>query len=154
MRSINFLIIFLVFFGCKDDQVNPDTTEIKIGEEFELEYKTSGKVIAKATNAALEFTLQSVSDSRCPENANCFWAGNAKVNGKIKSNESDEQLELVFCIGDCSSEGHPEGYTIQDTVDFDLDDKSYMAVLKAVTPFPSLIDTADTKTVLVEILEK
>ncbi|UZR98627.1 hypothetical protein [Chondrinema litorale] len=154
MRLISFLFIFLLMFSCKDDQVNPDTTEFKIGEEFELEYKIDEKVLSTATNLALEFTLQSVSDSRCPENANCFWAGNTKVNGEIKSKESDEQIELDFCLGDCFSEGHPEGYTIQDTVDFDLDDKSYMAVLKAVTPFPSLIDTADTKTVLVEILEK
>lgn len=60
--------------GCSSSTTGPKAA--KLGEPFELAYSES--TLIRGTGLTLTFTALG-EDSRCPEGAQCFWQGNARV---------------------------------------------------------------------------
>ena len=150
MKLLCYFVLFLFFIGCKEENINPTKVNLELGEEFELQFQNNAKIKPVATNIDVEFKLLSVSESRCPEDVTCIWLGNVQVQGDVKSNSSNESVILDFCLGDCIEDGKSKVLE-QDTITFELDSKSYIAILKSVTPYPNTTKPQNTKKVLFEI---
>lgn len=73
-RKVVVVLLTLWVIGCNSSTTGP--TEIRLGEEFELRFGQS----AALSEAGIGVTFKALTeDSRCPEGAVCFWAGNARV---------------------------------------------------------------------------
>jgi len=80
----------------------------------------------------LSFSIEKISDSRCPKGAYCFWAGNVVLSFRINHNSS--QTDTLICDTACGN--NP----------FNL--YGYSWKILEVTPYPELqngIDQADYK---------
>ena len=53
----------------------------ELNTEFELNFEQTAEI--KNENLSIKF--QTVSDSRCPKGANCFWQGEGKVTLNVNS---------------------------------------------------------------------
>lgn len=76
------LVVFILFFaGChKDSETPTELNNPTLGDVF---YMKIGETVS-IKNEQLNFKFVYVpEDSRCPEGAVCFWAGNAAVIIKI-----------------------------------------------------------------------
>ncbi len=82
--AISGILLMALTFACKkDNNTLYRTTEIKYGES---------KVYADYN---LTINLDSVlSDSRCPQNVNCIWAGNAEV--RFIYSKDDKTVKFVL----------------------------------------------------------
>ncbi len=80
------------------------------------------------TLTALHLTVEEIADSRCPEDVQCVWAGEAKVKLLAASKTDTVKLDLVIS---------PEKNSKADTLSFDLNNKNYKALLYSVDPYPN-----------------
>ena len=99
------LILFLIFgMGCEKVVLSPEFT-IGTASDFRMNLPyttTDGKYILKITE---------VNDSRCPEGAECVWAGEVYLKGKWIENNDTTDFELHSVLID--QQKQPEGFTIQ-----------------------------------------
>ncbi len=61
----------------------PQPLKVQIGQEKK----------APGSGLRIKF-VELVEDSRCPENTNCIWAGNAKIKVRVAKNGRSKVLEL------------------------------------------------------------
>jgi hypothetical protein len=60
-------------------------TEIKLGKPFKLKRGAGFEYLGLYAKAGIKvYFLRVVSDSRCPINTECFWAGDAELEFSIK----------------------------------------------------------------------
>ncbi|MFC4143145.1 hypothetical protein [Pedobacter mendelii] len=118
MKYYPMVIICLIAmtFACKKRHET-----IKEVKEFKI--NTPNKV-ANAT-----FTVMSIIDNRCPEDANCVSPGSVSVYLKIQ--EDFEIHNLKFCVGDCKEIG-----AIDDII-INLSNVKYEIKLINVSPLPN-----------------
>jgi hypothetical protein len=78
MKHKLLFILILFLLGChKESPVQPEQKNAKLSESFEIK---AGETI-NIQNELLSFRFDSIlNDSRCPEGAYCFWAGNAALS--------------------------------------------------------------------------
>lgn len=122
------MLIILLFFAACSSTSGPHDYEL--GEEFEL--FLGKKATISPYRVAVTFA-DVLEDSRCPANANCFWAGNGKV--QIQVAKDDVQLNTFlephqasindFTIQLVGLEPYPE-YPIQ----FEKEDYKVRLVIK------------------------
>jgi hypothetical protein len=97
MKAFFYYILFLAFFGsCKNENL-PDSFDFGVENEFSMfsEYH--------AENGNLSFMISEISDSRCPIDVICVWAGMAEVkieilkpeNATIKVNTLNNQVDSI-----------------------------------------------------------
>jgi hypothetical protein len=72
--------------------------------------------------------LSVVEDSRCPEDVDCVWAGNAKIKVKLTSKGKSKEVELNSNLE--TNSVNFEGYTV---------------AFKDLTPYPKSTDTGAKK---------
>lgn len=140
MNNINKYLIALVCLtgllisSCEKDSIEFDSP-------FEL--KENESIVLQGNNNGLSITLQSVNDSRCPINALCISAGNARVKLRMSDNSGAESF-AELCIGFCGTSNNTE-----DSATIRLNNISYTVVLKEVNPFPELGKKQDKKALLI-----
>jgi hypothetical protein len=85
-------------------------------------------------------TFFDVNDSRCPEGAECIWAGNASIDLVLDgvTTEGKVTKHIKMCLGDCSR------FHLSDTLDEEFAGLKYRFILKAVNPYPK-VSTANNK---------
>ena len=103
----------------------------------------SEKAINRESGVMLELT--EITDSRCPVNVNCIWAGNAKVKLSV-SGTGMEKADLDLCLGQCDTR-----FQEADTVLFQQNNHTYTLILNKVEPFPG---TSNKKKSVIIILKK
>lgn len=81
----SILILTLCFAGF----VSTATAQAKEKQEIKMLVGTKKK--ASRSKLTVKF-LSVVEDSRCPEDANCVWAGNAKIKISVKSADQPEEF--------------------------------------------------------------
>jgi hypothetical protein len=84
--------------SCEKDSIQFDSP-------FEL--KENESIVLQGNNNGLTITLQSVNDSRCPINALCISAGNARVKLRMSDNSGAETF-AELCLGVCDSKNNTE----------------------------------------------
>ena len=88
--KVIYIIILFVLFSCEEED-----RKIKLDETFVLQYGET-KVLDGQDQFSLTFK-DLLDDSRCPANAICVWAGQARV--KVEINEGFEIFERELTNG-------------------------------------------------------
>lgn len=124
--TFGFIILALVFFIACEKTI--ETSKI-IGYGTRVELKQTESIWFGADSlTGLKVTVTEIADSRCPEDVDCVWAGEAKVD--LLAVQTQDSVNLKLTIDPTNS------YKI-DTLDFTLNSKNYKALLFAVDPYPS-----------------
>jgi hypothetical protein len=85
-----FALIFTIAFGA---------VEIFAAQDAERhEVKINKRKKFPRSKLTVKF-LSVVEDSRCPEGANCIWAGNAKIKVEISDGKATEVFEMNTNLG-------------------------------------------------------
>ena len=129
-----FCIISLLISSCEKDSIEFDSP-------FELRVNES--IVIPGDNKGFSITLESINDSRCPINALCISAGNARIKLRMSDNSGGETF-AELCLGFCDTKNNTE-----DSAIIRLNNTSYNVVLKAVSPFPELGKNPDKKALLI-----
>jgi hypothetical protein len=111
---MKYLLILLLLFSC---QSSDSSTSPEIGESFTISYQDS--IMVKKPEWNLKFA-EVLEDSRCPEGAQCPWAGNAKIRLTING----QNIEL-------NSYSDPKQAAVDD----------YQITLEALSPYPKQNET-------------
>lgn len=101
---------------------------VDFNQDFELALNDS--IVLSKSEKELGIILEAVSDSRCPSDVQCVWAGNAVIKVRLRSaSGSMESREL--CIGACNVNTN-----LSDAANVTLDGTNYVIKLKEVRPYP------------------
>lgn len=119
MKILLTSFALLLSFGC-DDGV--DVSDQKVSLKINEKYSAKGITVR----------LEDITDSRCPKEATCFWAGAAVVTLVI--NPSHEHDTLRLCLGACRALQLPFQEMHTDTLT--IGRKEYIIALHAVLPYP------------------
>lgn len=115
-------------FGCEKKSETKTTN-------YDFEINTSKSI------GASTLVLKSISDSRCPINAQCIWAGYAKAYFKLTGTNIDQ--EIILCKGECG--------TLESVANIKINGIDYLLKLVDITPYPQLQKTIIKQTVKVEL---
>ncbi len=118
----------LLLISCKSDSITAQAVDKTIRYQETVS-------IMEGNSATLTFA--EIADSRCPEGANCVWAGNALVDLDIKSGATTEPKRVQMCLGDCSSLYPKTGFRETDTATVSLDGTQYTLILTGLKPYPN-----------------
>ena len=137
----HLLFLAAVLFILTSSQCNEQAGEgYQLGEAFELKI---GEQKACQCDAPIVKVNSMKEDSRCPENTNCMWEGQAVVEfSLINADQKEEALELTL------RKGHPKlstkvvgpyQYSIQQVSPYPKDgvkinDEDYVIQLVVVKP--------------------
>ncbi|KQS33478.1 hypothetical protein [Dyadobacter sp. Leaf189] len=88
-------------------------------------------------------TFFAYGDSRCPEGANCIWAGNAQVDLLLSGITTEGRINehVKMCLGGCQfsrKDSVKTSYVLIDTLDKNFAGQQYRFILSALEPGPSL----------------
>ena len=82
--------------------------------------------------------LEVLEDSRCPENVQCIWAGNATVDLQLRSGKANQEAQSVkMCVGDCRTLYPKIGFREADTVRVSVQGTPHTLILTQVNPYPN-----------------
>jgi len=70
------IVLALIFFmfGCAKEEEQQHSFDLETEKEFKIDQ------IYFTPDQAVEFTIDEIIDSRCPEGATCVWQGEARVH--------------------------------------------------------------------------
>ena len=131
-------ILFLSNSSCQKD-ITDGIRRVEFNQPFELELNS--KIILSDNNRDLMIELTSLTDSRCPVNVECIWAGNATAGLRFLD-EQNSQATAVLCIGECKQ------FNTSDTFSLSLNNINYTVILKEVKPYPGTGEQSVKKAVL------
>lgn len=132
MKVTNLIgLIGLVLLSCKADSINTKPVEKTI------RYK---ETVTLSATPASTLTFAEVTDSRCPEGAQCIWAGNVIVDLELKPSTASttEGQSVKMCLGDCKTLYPNASFRETDTVRVNLQANSYKLILTKVAPYPNV----------------
>jgi hypothetical protein len=86
MKPVPIILVMLLISSLPSQALTTTPiTEIKLGKPFKLERGAGYEFLGLYAKAGIKVHfLRVVSDSRCPINAECFWAGDAELEFSIK----------------------------------------------------------------------
>jgi hypothetical protein len=124
-----FLLVLTIagMMSCKSSGVDKKEEGIKYKETVTL------NDVPKAS-----LTFFGLADSRCPENVNCVWAGNATVDLLLSgvTTEGGVNEHVKMCLGQCGQK-----FNEVDTLDKKFAGEDYRLILTAVKPYPKIDST-------------
>jgi hypothetical protein len=124
-----FLLVMTIagMMSCKSSGVDKKEEGIKYKETVTL------NDVPKAS-----LTFFGLADSRCPENVNCVWAGNATVDLLLSgvTTEGGVNEHVKMCLGQCGQK-----FNEVDTLDKKFAEEDYRLILTAVKPYPKIDST-------------
>lgn len=122
MKLLLFLLALWAVLGlvqCKKD------TSIEPNQEFSSAKGQTVRVAAEGSEVDLSVT--DISDSRCPSDVVCVWAGQANVKVEMSGGSGAKQ-NVALCLGACAN----------DSAAVAVNTVPYWLILKAVSPYPAL----------------
>ncbi|WAC09933.1 hypothetical protein [Dyadobacter pollutisoli] len=126
-RYFLFVLTIAGIVSCKSSGVDKKEEGIKYKETVTL------NDVPKAT-----LTFFGLQDSRCPENVQCVWAGNATVDLLLSgvTTEGGVNEHVKMCLGQCDQK-----FKEADTLDKKFAGEDYRLILNAVKPYPKVDST-------------
>jgi len=135
LLSIVLMLTMLLFFQACDK-----TSETNFVGTHMLEKNKAKETIAEGNKIWIE--AKEFTDSRCPINVDCVWAGVATAKISFKDDAQEQNIEL--CLGACDVANKPK------TQEITIKAVNYIVELKDFTPYPNLGDKpADSKATIV-----
>lgn len=138
----SILLLIMAFAAC--DKVETGTPIKAFGEKAELSVNDKVWFGADTVNG-LKTLVTEISDSRCPENAQCVWVGEAIVKLKINSLTDSTSVNLKIA---------PVKTSVTDTINFGLNSKTYRAILYSVNPYSNTDEPVIKKIATISISKK
>ncbi|MFD1140012.1 hypothetical protein ACFQ4C_02795 [Larkinella insperata] len=133
------LLVGLLAVGCeKDNKVAPPEQNSPVT----MKINQSARVKQNVT-----LSVDNITDSRCPINANCVWFGNAQVKFTLKGDTESKTGEL--CIGQCGQQMQN-----RSSVTLLLGSETYEVTLSDVQPFPGSKPDGTPKEAVVTVTQK
>ena len=126
----------LLLISCKTGSITAQAVEKTIRYH---------ETVSLAENNPATLTFAEIADSRCPEGANCVWAGDALVDLEIKPAATTEPQRIQMCLGDCRTLYPKNGFREADTTMVNVDNTRYRLILTEIVPYPRISGTAFTK---------
>ncbi len=114
--KVIYIILLFILFSCEEED-----KKVRLDETFVLQYGET-KMLDGQDQFAISFKSL-LGDSRCPANAICVWAGQARV--KIEISEGYEMLKRELTIG-----------TILENQTSKINTGHYSIELLKVIPYP------------------
>jgi hypothetical protein len=139
-------LLVVLFHQCGED----DPDKFTLDQQFEInqEEVITLDLANDHDTGYIEIQVISITDSRCPINANCVRFGEAEV--KISVTGLQEIATLVdLCIGDCLHRGK---FLETDTVEVNIDNKDYAVILTDVVPYPTTSNQSSPKEAVLRII--
>ncbi|RYF57280.1 MAG: hypothetical protein EOO39_35635 [Cytophagaceae bacterium] len=135
MKQLSGLLILgaLLFSACKSSETTPsDSISIGLHQSGRL----GSDVVVRA---------DSIEDSRCPANATCIWAGQAKVKLLLSKNSDSTAVRLSLGADPGSTNKRPDSTTVS------LRNETYKVILREVNPYPDLNKIGQPQTAVVQV---
>jgi len=113
-------------FSCQNSSIDKKDEGIRYKETINI------NDVPRATLTFFDF-----SDSRCPEDVNCIWAGYASVDLLLSgvTTEGGISEHVKMCLGDCRFFNKDKiSYAMADTVDKSFAGIQYRFILSALKP--------------------
>ncbi len=90
--------------------------------------------------------LLNISDSRCPSNVVCVWAGNANISLNITNTKETKDVQL--CIGDCARFGG-----LPNEIEIIFGNANYVIIFEALTPYPSDLSSEPRQSATLKLIK-
>ena len=127
----NFFKTCLLFAGitvmsnssCDKDSLGSVKTS---GFNSPFELALNGNMILSKEKKELIVKLNKITDSRCPPNLQCIWAGNVTTEVKLTAEDGSEAFAKL-CLGECD-----KAFKTSDTSVISLNNTSYIVILSEV----------------------
>ncbi|OUJ75125.1 hypothetical protein [Hymenobacter crusticola] len=127
------LVLSSTLLGCQKDKAAEENLS---ASDFAVEnQKTASVPLTGLDNVAV--TLKKISDSRCPNGAQCIWAGYVQTTIEVKT-PADATQTVDLCLAQCGV-GSPWHY--RDSTTVLINKQPYWLCLTAVNPYPSVKNT-------------
>jgi hypothetical protein len=138
MRFIFFIVFVSMLSCCKEE---PGLRTIPLNQEFNVQAGETFEIVNENGEYIMSISVSEINDSRCPLNAICVRAGEAKVSFQVSGiEEIIRQFEL--CVGaDC-----PEG---GESTELIIDNITRRFTLIDVKPYPMASKNDESKTAVV-----
>lgn len=135
MNYLSGLLIVgsLFFSACKSSDTTPSDS-ISVG------LYQSGRL-----GSAIVVRVDSIQDSRCPFNADCIWAGQAKVKLLLTKNSDSAVVRLSLGADPGSTNRRPDSTSVS------LMNERYKVILREVNPYPGSLSTPQPQTAVVQV---
>ncbi|UOG74369.1 hypothetical protein MTX78_19900 [Hymenobacter tibetensis] len=134
MKTLLFLLTVWGLLGLMQCS-KKDAEQLTLNDTIKLESKKSTTV--KAADSNVQFTVSGISDSRCPANLQCIWAGEATVDVELRDAIGAVQ-NASLCLGDCRGKN--------DSATVVLNTIPHWLTLLAVEPGPAATGTSSAQT--------
>jgi len=131
------LIVGTVFLAA----CNSSSSETTPTDRVSLGIHQSGRV-----GADVAVRVDSIQDSRCPLDANCVWAGEAKVKLVLSKGSDSTTARLIIGAGVKASDPNR-----QDSTGVSLGNSTYKVILREVNPYPSTSTVGQPQTAVVQV---
>jgi hypothetical protein len=115
-----------VFFMACEKNVNPSSACIGLSDSTVIQIKYGqNKILCDNDSSCISFT-KIVTESRCPSDVVCVWAGTAIIE-----------------LGTCDIEGGAIALEIYKPIEYTIDGQKYSVELTALNPYPSVAHPAN-----------
>jgi hypothetical protein len=137
MKKLLFgITVICSVFSCQNSSIDKKDEGIRYKETILI------NDVPRATLTFFDF-----SDSRCPEGAQCIWAGYASVDLLLSgvTTEGGINEHVKMCLGDCRfvrKDSTQPGYIMADTIDKSFAGQQYRFILSSLQPGPKLDSTS------------
>jgi hypothetical protein len=119
------LLSTLIIMSCEKN-VNPSSACTALSDSTAIELKYGQKIFVCNNDSSCIRFAKIVSESRCPSDVVCVWAGTAMV-----------ELET------CDPEGEVINLEIYKSVEYAVNGQKYSLELTSLTPYPSVAHPAE-----------
>ncbi|GAB4034907.1 hypothetical protein [Spirosoma gilvum] len=123
----------LVFAACQHSNTDP-TDQVSLG------LHQSARL-----GSDLTVRVDSIQDSRCPANATCIWAGQAKVKMLLTKDQDSTAVRLSLGADPGSKNNRP------DSTNVTLSSQTYKVILREVNPYPGTSSSNQPQTAVVQV---
>lgn len=133
-RLSGLLVIGSLFFSaCQSSDTNPsDFVSVALHQ--------SGRL-----GSDIVVRVDSIQDSRCPHNADCIWAGQAKVKLLLTKSSDSASVRLSLGAEPGSTNKRPDSTTVS------LKNETFKVILREVNPYPGSLPIPQPQTAVVQV---
>ncbi len=134
-QLVGFLAVgAMAFLGCNSTATTPtDRVSLTLHQSARL-------------SADISVRADSIQDSRCPVNANCIWAGQAKVKLLLSKGTDSSTVRLVLDAAPRNDQNKR-----LDSMGISLNNQLYKVILREVNPYSGTGTPGQPQTVLVQV---
>lgn len=133
MKNAVVIKLFVLFFllagtGCEEVFIQPTFT-IGTASQFKP------NLLYTSSDGLYKFRITNVFDSRCPEGAQCIWAGEVYIKGEWIENKDTTAVEVHSL--EAKMQKQPDGFTMQ---------------IQDATPYPKVNSPSNPEDLVISLL--